>query len=228
MDILKAFVTKPVFHQRLATFRNLLVLVITSFLILTYLVKNYDYFNFDLKATLFIQEFRWSGFDLLMRIVTQSGTVPIGSLIILVVAGLLFWLKKFKAGAMVIVSSYGVMVISWVLKELVARPRPSAKLIHQIGLYPKSDSFPSGHVLFAVGLYGFLFFLVFTQLKERFLLKKVLLGILSLPLILMGLSRIYLGAHWFSDVLGAYLVGYIWLFVMIHLYHLLGPKLRSS
>lgn len=222
METIQTFVKKPVFRRRLITFRNLLIIVITALLILTWLVKNYDYFNFDLTVTLFVQDFHQVWFDLLMKLVSKTGTLTVGSAIIFVVALILAFLGKFKSALMVTVSSYGVMGLGQVLKQLIERPRPSARLIHQIGLYPKSDSFPSGHVLFAVGLYGFLLFLVFTQLKDELLLKKVLIAALSLPLIFMGLSRIYLGAHWFSDVLGAYLIGYIWLFIMIHLYHTLG------
>lgn len=222
MEAKEAFVKKPLFHKRLITFRNLLILVIATFLVLTILAKNYDYFNLDLTLTLFIQEFHQSWFDFLMRAISQGGTVVVGTVVIVLISALLVYHKHFKTALTLLVSSYGVMVLGMILKDLIARPRPKANLIHQIGLYPKSDSFPSGHVLFAVGLYGFLFFLVATKLRSRLLLKKILLVILCLPLTLMGLSRIYLGAHWFSDVLGAYLVGYVWLFLMIHLYH--SPK----
>ena len=118
---------------------------------------------------------------------------------------------------MIIISSFGITIFGMGLKELVGRPRPDPHIITQIGTYLSLDSFPSGHVLYAMGLYGFLLFLVFSQFKKT-ILRYILLLLIILILILMGVSRIYLGAHWFSDVLGSYLMGLLWLLLMVYLY----------
>lgn len=100
-----------------------------------------------------------------------------------------------------------------VLKVLSDRPRPPSGLIHVLGNY-HYDSFPSGHVVFFVEFFGFLLFLTWTIFKP-FRGRILVMVLLSLVISIVGVSRVYLGAHWPSDVAGAYLAGGIWLTVMI-------------
>ena len=96
------------------------------------------------------------------------------------------------------------------------RPRPSADLVNVISQL-RDYSFPSGHVLYFTAFLGFLVFLVYTLLKNswwRTLLMVVLGGMVAL----IGLSRIYEGHHWASDVLAAYLLGSVWLTLSVYVY----------
>jgi membrane-associated phospholipid phosphatase len=102
-------------------------------------------------------------------------------------------------------------------KLIVARPRPTAGLVH-ILQHEKTESFPSGHVTFFVCYFGFLFFIAYARLPRGSFARRAALIICSLPILLIGLSRIYLGAHWPSDTLGAYLFAGLWLGVAIHFY----------
>jgi undecaprenyl-diphosphatase len=77
--------------------------------------------------------------------------------------------------------------------------------------------FPSGHVVFYTGFFGFLWFLSYTLLK-RSRRRTVLLWSLAALVALVGPSRIYLGAHWASDVIGGYLLGSLALLGEIWLY----------
>ncbi len=113
-------------------------------------------------------------------------------------------------------------------KKLIHRPRPISPLIQTVEHLTKNDSFPSGHVMFAIGLYGFLLFLSFTQIKKTHPSRNISLVIFSIPIILMGISRIYLGSHWFSDVLGAYFLSLSWLMVMIWAYRKLDPRVKPA
>ena len=79
------------------------------------------------------------------------------------------------------------------------------------------SSFPSGHVLMYTAFFGFLMFLGYTLLKPS-IARAVMLVILGSLVALVGLSRIYLGDHWASDVTGAYLLGSLWLAMSIALY----------
>jgi undecaprenyl-diphosphatase len=85
------------------------------------------------------------------------------------------------------------------------------------------ESFPSGHVFFYVSFFGFLFFLAYALLKKG-LLQRALLALSGVLLVLIGLSRVYQGAHWPSDVVGAYLAGGAWLMLMIEVYRRLKLK----
>jgi len=121
-----------------------------------------------------------------------------------------------------LISVLGSSALGLGLKVLIDRPRPSADLVNVISQL-KSYSFPSGHVLFFVTFFGSLLFLAFTLLKPawwRVLLLVVLFGMVAL----IGPSRIYEGQHWASDVVGAYLLGSVWLALSILIYRWGKPR----
>lgn len=95
--------------------------------------------------------------------------------------------------------------IMWTLKGVFGRARPDGLLAT-----PTSASFPSGHAFTATVLYGFLLFLVWRETSSR-PLRLTLTGLLVLLIVLIGLSRILLGVHWVSDVLGGFTIGLAWL-----------------
>ncbi|MBI2022486.1 phosphatase PAP2 family protein [Candidatus Daviesbacteria bacterium] len=196
----------------------ILFFVFVSFAILAFFAKNTPYFFFDPPLTKFFQSFQiFFGFDFLMKFMTLVGDIKPASLILVILVVLFGLFRLWREGIILFLSVFGAAVLTTVLKELVARSRPDPNLILQIGHIENGYSFPSGHVLTSMGLYGFLLFLTFTKLKKGNL-RTILISVLMLFLILMGLSRIYLGAHWFSDTLGSYLLGMIWLFTVVQIY----------
>jgi len=108
------------------------------------------------------------------------------------------------------------MACNQLLKVSIGRPRPSDALVNVDGTF-HFKSFPSGHVVFFVEFFGFLLFLALVLLK-RGTLRHALVILSGFLIALVGVSRVYLGAHWPSDVLGAYLAGGIWLMLMIEVY----------
>lgn len=198
--------------------RGILTILIVTFLVLAFFAKNYPYFSIDLSITRVIQQINLPGFDSIMRFLTDTGEPIPGTIMVIIICTPLFILKRKKEALLTVFSSVGISLIGWVIKTIVARPRPNSPLIHQLEHFVKPDSFPSGHVLLYLGLYGFLLIAVYAKLKKS-LFRNALILILSLLIVLIGFSRIYVGAHWFSDVLGSYLVGTLWLFLMIHLYY---------
>ena len=95
-------------------------------------------------------------------------------------------------------------MLTSLIKMQVLRPRPSKDLV-RVFSHLEEASFPSGHVVHYVTFYGFLFYLVFTHLKQRWF-RTALLTLLAGLILLVGPSRVYMGHHWPSDVGGAYLV----------------------
>jgi undecaprenyl-diphosphatase len=95
------------------------------------------------------------------------------------------------------------------IKLLVGRLRPTSHSVHVAG-HVTGYSFPSGHVIQYTTLFGFTFFLVFITWRGGWL-RALILTILALLVVLVGPSRVYMGEHWPSDVLGAYLFAAVWL-----------------
>lgn len=198
-------------------------LLIISFAILISFAKIVPYFTFDLVITKIIQQIDFPGFFILMEFISEMGNFFWGSILIMAFSILAIAFGKYKDAVMIFTSGVGAGILSTFLKEVVDRPRPDPSLITQIGDYAKFDSFPSGHVLHFIGLYGFLIILSFVYLKS-WIIKIIILVVLITLIILAGLSRIYLGAHWFSDTLGAYLIGAVWLFFMEWVYRKFVPS----
>jgi membrane-associated phospholipid phosphatase len=174
------------------------------------------YFACDVSIAERIQMISLPGFDHLMIWISWlGGGVPPVALAVL--AGLGLALAGLRSEA--VVCSFGTAMGSGVdslLKLLSNRPRPAPPLVHVMKHY-QHQSFPSGHVFFFVEFFGFLLFLTYVLLRPV-PLRLVLVILLSCLIILVGISRVYLGAHWPSDVAGGYLGGGIWLSLMIVAY----------
>jgi membrane-associated phospholipid phosphatase len=221
------FVSHKTFLSRAFDVKNALVLIVLAFGLLTLFAKQYAYFSFDLQITLFIQRINFPFFDSLMRYLTYLGNPEIAVISVALVALVVYFMKAKAASLMTIISCLGGLLVSVFFKMIVSRPRPDPLLIHQVGTFLHTDSFPSGHVLGAVSLYGFVLYIAYTRLQNT-IIRRLIITVCSFIIILMGVSRIYLGAHWFSDVLGAYLIGFVWLSIMVFFYHKIHSKLLEK
>jgi undecaprenyl-diphosphatase len=106
----------------------------------------------------------------------------------------------------------GVGVLNAVLKRIIHRPRPAYATAF---LHGTSFSFPSGHAMGSLVGYGMLTYLVLVLWVKRRSLQVALVIIASILILAIGLSRLYLGVHYFSDVVGGYAAGLVWLTVCI-------------
>jgi undecaprenyl-diphosphatase len=114
------------------------------------------------------------------------------------------------------------VAIAALVKLFVDRPRPSIDLV-EVFRELTTSGFPSGHVLSTTSLCGFFAFLSYTLLKPS-PGRTALLVFFILLVALMGPSRIYQGQHWFSDVMGAYLLASLWLALTIIIYRWGKPR----
>lgn len=107
--------------------------------------------------------------------------------------------------AMIFINLFSSSVINTSIKYLIRRDRPNIlRLIEIIGY-----SFPSGHSMVSMSFYGFLIYLSFKNINSRW--KYVMAFVLTTVILLIGLSRIYLGVHYFSDVIGGFTLGILWI-----------------
>lgn len=146
------------------------------------------------------------------------GNVSALSLGLIVLAAVLFWIVDLRLEAiMVVVVSATSALLNWLIKLVVARPRPSASLVDIIQA-TIGQSFPSGHVMSYVAFWGLLFSLGVILFRGKHWWRTALLIISALLVVLVGPSRIYLGDHWATDVLGAYLIGGLLLSLSLWIY----------
>ena len=117
--------------------------------------------------------------------------------------------RRYLAGFVVTLG--GAAATAYALKEIIGRARPG-------GLIPSavesSFSFPSGHATLGVALYGFIAFILCRRYPER---AKAIIVTAAIVILAIGFSRLYLGLHFPTDVIGGYLVGVLWLFFGIEI-----------
>ena len=194
----------------------MLIVIMAVFAILIVLVKTVPSFIIDLQITKAIQLINFPLFTLLMRVVSWPGFSPQIMIITVLIVFLIYILGFQWEATMALISATCPAAINFAVKILVQRPRPLPNLVNVVDTL-SSYSFPSGHVMFYLGFFGFLVFLALYLLKPS--IKRSLILIFFVSLIAMiGISRIYLGQHWASDVLGAYLLGCLILAAIIKIY----------
>lgn len=137
-----------------------------------------------------------------------SGKFITAVLILLFIIGIA--LRKIKTGAMLVIFVFVNNSIKSLLKSILQRPRPEILRLVQEGGF----SFPSGHTIAATSLCGLLIYITLRSEMDKNL-KYIITAILVLIPLLVGMSRIYLGVHYASDVLGGYIISSILLLILI-------------
>ncbi len=144
----------------------------------------------------------------LVKMVTWFGSA---TCLILLTVILFITIKNKKAGLLIGTNLVIITILNQTLKSLLQRPRPTEfRIINETGY-----SFPSGHSMISMAFYGFLIYLIYNNVKNKFL-KFTLIIILFILIVSIGLSRIYLGVHYTSDVLAGFLLSIAYLIFYCH------------
>ncbi len=139
------------------------------------------------------------------------GITKLGNAIPVTLICIIYVLLNREEGKYVIACVITSMLLNLLLKNIVSRTRPDAIwLIKESGF-----SFPSGHAMASMALYGMLFY--FISLK-KFNYKKLVLGLMISLIILIGISRIYVGVHFPSDILAGFSLSFCVVLIYIYLY----------
>ncbi len=180
--------------------------------VMTVLAAVYPTFPFDERGLAQVQGLRADWLDVAAVVLDKAGRAPMGSIPAAVVVFALLALRR-PTDALVLTISLLALLGGDVVKELVNRPRPE----HALYLpSPESPAFPSGHSAYAMVLCSFSFCVVGSMARQVWL-KRILQAALAAVLLAMGASRVYLGVHWPSDVVGGYLWGIMVLVVVAFL-----------
>lgn len=135
---------------------------------------------------------------------------------------LLAYRKRWALVAGLGTTIFGSGAAAFILKELVARPRPGAPLY---AFVETSYSFPSGHATFVVALYGFVLWMLYGTLPTAW--RYFVAAMTTVIILVVGFSRLYLGVHYPSDVLAGYALGGLFVFLGIRVAKYLERKLTS-
>ena len=179
-------------------------------------VRNGHTAEFDKKITRAIQTRKSTRFGKLMWLASWAGFPPQSRIIPLALPAL-FTLFGRRRAARFQLAGWGTSLISGTVKTLMQRPRPTDDefTVHKANI--GGTSFPSGHVINYVGVYGTLAAILVSNIRSS-ILRRLVVSLISVKLTLVGPSRIYLGHHWFTDVLTSYLLGSSYVIVLSSLY----------
>lgn len=133
-------------------------------------------------------------------------------MICLVSLAFFLFFKSKRYGTLVFLNAVNILILNVCLKLVFMRERPFDLMI----ITEKGYSFPSGHAMAALGFYGFILYLLWNMNLEK-KAKLIFSILLVLLIILIGVSRIYLGVHYASDVLAGYLVSLAYLILYVRL-----------
>jgi len=214
-------------YQSLRWGRILLVvyaILIALFALLSWWVFYHPVLAIDVTITHEFQENQAPWLRFIMLAVSFTGNVTALSLGLIVLATALFWIVDLRLEAVMVVAlSATSALLNGLIKIIVARPRPTSSLV-EIIQNASGNSFPSGHVMAYIAFWGLLFSFAIILFKGNHWWRTALLIISGLFVVLVGPSRIYLGDHWASDVLGAYLIGGVLLGIALWIYLALKSK----
>lgn len=209
LEILRNFLNKQFFIALLSYFLFAAVFAFAAKLTseIKYLVK------LDVIIQNLIVGLRIDSLTMALNAFTDLGDTKIMIFLTLAMVTL-FFLRKSYIYSVGIALSIGIAeFISFMLKNAVNRHRPPEfiNLVHE-----STASFPSGHTIAAVAFYGFLAYFFYKNVGNKFW-RNISILLCGIIILLAGFTRIYLGAHWPSDVIASYILGGAWLGIIIWL-----------
>lgn len=187
---------------------TIIIILLLLFNLLAYFVLNSGYLNYiDFIIVQKVYAFSSLYFKDIAIFITDLGyNIHITSVLVILLLILIYYKHYKNAVLSILVLSTSPLLI-YFTKYIFHRSRPP--LEYRL-MYAEGFSYPSGHAFISVTFYGFILYLILKHIKNKYLKwsLSILLGIL---IFLIGFSRIYLGVHYPSDVIGGYLLGGSWL-----------------
>jgi undecaprenyl-diphosphatase len=192
--------------------------------ILAWFVHVHPVLSIDVAITQEFQEERLPWLKSFMVAISFWGNNFLVFATLIFLTALAFWLVRLRLEALFIIGlSIVNEPVNILVKDLVARPRPTSNLV-EVLQHAGGQSFPSGHVMSYVAFWGLLFSFGLILFRRDRLWNYLLLIIPAFFVVMVGPSRIYLGDHWASDVLGGYLFGGLLLGLALWLYFALKKR----
>ena len=162
-----------------------------------------DIIGYKLISTFLISDFVTP----IAKFITNFG----GAIFLIVLTiTLILLIKNKKIGFSIFLNLASVTILNQLLKRILQRPRPTEfRIVEESGY-----SFPSGHSMVSMAFYGYLIYLIYKYVENKYI-KWISIIMLSILICSIGVSRIYLGVHYTSDVLGGFLISISYLIIYI-------------
>ena len=189
--------------------------LLSGTLLFSFIARYTQFFPGDRSITAALQRQQDPWMRRFMLALSELGFPRMSIPLTLGVSGI-FLALRFRLEALFILLTTSSNLLNALLKRLIKRPRPTSELVTVVRVI-NEPSFPSGHVMHYTNFYGLLIYLLATNWRSG-KLRDTLIGICSLLITFIGPSRIYLGAHWPSDVMAGYLYGGLWFGGIMALY----------
>lgn len=183
----------------------LAVLALWLFAILAYDILAQESFTFDKEILLSLRELRSPLLDLVMLGFTYIGEPMVLLLGCLVLSIWLLYREERSQATVLVIAGVGAVVLNNLLKILFGRARPELwERIVDVGRY----SFPSGHAMISFVILGMISYLLSSKFPQW---RGWIIGLTLILVAGIGLSRLYLGVHWPTDIVAGYAAGLVWL-----------------
>lgn len=189
--------------------------LLSGAILLSLLARYTQFFPGDRAITRNLQKNRNPWLRRFMIAISEPGFPRVGIPLTFSIAGI-FWALRFRLEALFLLFSSSSTILNWIVKRLIKRPRPTSELV-TVARVINEPSFPSGHVMHYMNWFGLLTYFLATNWRSG-RLRNTLIAICTSLILLVGPSRIYLGAHWPSDVLAGYIYGGLWFSGVMALY----------
>lgn len=183
-------------------------------------VLDQEAFAFDQTILLGIHQFANPTLDRLMLTITSLGNPLAVVAIPAITFAILLWRRYYQEAKIFVIDCLGGVVLSNGLKLVFSKPRPN---LWQSAVEETSFSYPSGHALGSTILYGFLAYILATRYPQ---LAGLIYAFAVLLIAAIGLSRLYLGVHWPTDIIAGYSIGFLWVMFCVTMLKL--QKLNSE
>src|SRR5579863_3298448 len=189
--------------------------LLSGAMMISYIARRTDFFPGDKTIMKTLQSRKNPLFRGFMLGVSEIGFPKLAVPMSIGIAGV-FWALRFRLEALFLLFASSTYSLNTLVKRLIKRPRPTNELATVVRVI-NEPSFPSGHVMHYTNFFGMLIYLLVTNWRSG-RLRNWLIAICTSLIALIGPSRIYLGAHWPSDVMAGYVYGGLWFGGMMALY----------
>lgn len=189
--------------------------LLSGAMMLSFIARRTDFFPGDMTIMQALQKRKNPWFRGFMLGISEIGFPKWATPLSFGIAGI-FWALRFRLEAIFLLFASSSYSLNALVKRLIKRPRPTQELATVVRVI-NEPSFPSGHVMHYTNFFGMLIYLLATNWRSG-RLRNWLIAMCTSLIALIGPSRIYLGAHWPSDVMAGYVYGGLWFGGMMALY----------